>query len=120
MKKLLGIIVLGLLLSGNAYADKCYNPVATPLILESDKKPGRFFEDQPDVNDDYQIHIVYSLLKDSKDKEGDINGAIEKLNVALQAFGQNLPQPENNTSEATNDDDKSDEDDTVDGEYKEV
>ena len=35
---MLGIIVLGLLLSGNAYADKCYNPVATPLILESDKK----------------------------------------------------------------------------------
>jgi hypothetical protein len=42
------------------------------------KKLGRFFEDQPDVNDDYQIHIIYSLLKDTKDKEGDINGAIEK------------------------------------------
>ena len=26
-----------------------------------DKKPGRFFEDQPDVNDDYQIHFNYLL-----------------------------------------------------------
>ena len=25
-----------------------------------DTKPGRFFEDQPDVNDDYQIHFIYS------------------------------------------------------------
>ena len=77
MKKIF-IIILSLIPTTNVFADKCYNPVATPLILESDKKPGRFFEDQPDVNDDYQIHIVYSLLKDSKDKEGDINGAIEK------------------------------------------
>ena len=27
-----------------------------------DKKPGRFFEDQPDVNDDYQIHFNLSLI----------------------------------------------------------
>ena len=71
MKKIL-IILLSLFIITNAYADKCYNPDSTPIILESDKKPGRFFDDQPDVNDDYQIHIVYSLLKDSKDKEGDI------------------------------------------------
>ena len=58
----------------------CYNPNdAIPVTLDSDKKLERFFEDQPDVNDDYQIHIIYSLLKDTKDKEGDINGAIEKL-----------------------------------------
>ena len=24
-----------------------------------DKKPGRFIEDQPDVNDDHQIHFIY-------------------------------------------------------------
>ncbi len=42
------------------------------------KKPGRYFEDQPDVNDDFQVHIIYTLLKDSKDKEGDINGELEK------------------------------------------
>ena len=77
MKKIL-IILLSLFIITNAYADKCYNLDASPVILGSDKKPGRFFKDQPDVNDDYQIHIIYSLLKDSKDKEGDINGAIEK------------------------------------------
>ena len=77
MKKIFLILIPFFLLTP-VYADKCYNRDTTPVILESDKKPGRFFEDQPDVNDDYQIHIVYSLLKDSKDKEGDINGAIEK------------------------------------------
>ena len=77
MKKIL-IILLSLFIITNVYADKCYNQDVSPAILESDKKPGRFFEDQPDVNDDYQIHIIYSLLKDTKDKEGDINGAIEK------------------------------------------
>ena len=44
-----------------------------------DKKPGRFFEDQPDVNDDYQIHFNYLLAQDSKDRELDINGKMEKI-----------------------------------------
>jgi len=43
-----------------------------------DKRPGRFFEDQPDVNDDYQIHFIYLLLLDGKDSELDISGWIEK------------------------------------------
>ena len=30
----------------------------TNLTIASDDKPGRFFEDQPDVNDDYQIHFI--------------------------------------------------------------
>ena len=30
-------------------------------FTQIDKKPGRFFEDQPDVNDDYQIHFNYLL-----------------------------------------------------------
>ena len=43
--------------------------------------------DRPSVNvanisnllePDFQVHIVYTLLKDSKDKEGDINGELEK------------------------------------------
>ena len=63
MKKILGIVILSLLLSWNAYADD---------------KPGRFFEDQPDVNDDFQIHFIYLLAKKTKDKERDINGWIEK------------------------------------------
>jgi hypothetical protein len=43
-----------------------------------DKKPGRFFEDQPDVNDDYQIHFIYLLSSEGKDKKLDISGWIEK------------------------------------------
>ena len=44
-----------------------------------DKKPGRFFEDQPDVNDDHQIHFIYLLSSGGEDKELDINGSIEKI-----------------------------------------
>ena len=48
-------------------------------LFASDEKPGRFFEDQPDVTDDYQIHFNYLLAKDSKDREFDINGKMEKI-----------------------------------------
>ena len=41
MKKILGIVVLGLLWCN---------------ISLTDEKPGRFFEDQPDVTDNYQIN----------------------------------------------------------------
>ena len=47
-------------------------------MAQIDKKPGRFFEDQPDVNDDYQIHFIYLLSLDGKDSELDISGWIEK------------------------------------------
>ena len=63
MKKLLGIVVLSLLLSWNAYADD---------------KPGRFFQDQSDVTDQPQVHFIYLLNKDSEDNEWDINGKMEK------------------------------------------
>ena len=46
-------------------------------IFAADEKPGRFFEDQPDINDDYQIHFIYMLDKDGKDNELDINGKME-------------------------------------------
>ena len=46
--------------------------------VKMDTKPGRFFEDQPDVNDDHQVHFIYAILKNGKDKELDINGYIEK------------------------------------------
>jgi len=46
--------------------------------MQIDKKPGRFFEDQPDVNDDYQIHFIYLLSSEGKDKKLDISGWIEK------------------------------------------
>ena len=50
----------------------------TTLSLASDEKPGRFFEDQPDV-EEYSTHIIYLPTKDEKDKEWDVNGKIEKL-----------------------------------------
>ena len=46
-----------------------------------DKKPGRVFEDQPDVNDDYQIHFIYMLAADGYEREFDINGKIEKYTI---------------------------------------
>ena len=50
----------------------------TPLFA-ADEKPGRFFEDQPDVTDDHQIHFNYLLAADSEDREMDINGKMEKI-----------------------------------------
>ena len=64
MKKILGIVILGLLWCN---------------ISLTDEKPGRFFEDQPDVNDDYQIHIIYLLAKDSEDRGWDVNGKINDI-----------------------------------------
>ena len=37
------------------------------ISLASDEKPGRFFEDQPDVTDDYQIHFNYLISSDGED-----------------------------------------------------
>ena len=51
----------------------------TSISLASDEKPGRFFEDQPDVNDDYQIHFNYLISSDGEDREWDINGKMEKI-----------------------------------------
>ena len=50
----------------------------TNLTFAADEKPGRSFQDQPDVTDDYQIHFIYFLAKKTKDKERDINGWVEK------------------------------------------
>ena len=40
---------------------------------------GRFFSDQPDVNDDFQIHFNYLITKDGEDRKWDTNGKLEKL-----------------------------------------
>ena len=66
----------------------------TSLTLASDEKPGRFFEDQPDITDDYQIHFNYLLAADSEDREMDISGKMEKLlleanEVILKATAEN-------------------------------
>ena len=46
-------------------------------VFASDEKPGRFFEDQPDVTDQPQVHFIYLLNKNSKDNEWDISGEME-------------------------------------------
>ena len=66
----------------------------TNLTFAADEKPGRFFEDQPDVTDDYQIHFNYLLAADSEDREMDINGKMEKIlleinEVMLKATAEN-------------------------------
>ena len=50
--------------------------IFSSAVFAGDKKNGRFFEDQPDVNNDYQIHIIYLLAKDSEDRGWDVNGKI--------------------------------------------
>ena len=59
-------------------AKKAEAKVLEEKQAQLDKRPGRFFENQPDVNDDYQIHFIYLLLLDGKDSELDISGWIEK------------------------------------------
>jgi hypothetical protein len=38
----------------------------TPLFA-ANEKPGRFFEDQPNVTEDHQIHFNYLLAADNED-----------------------------------------------------
>ena len=60
-------------------AKKAKEKTELEKIRQIDTKPGRFFEDQPDVNDDYQIHFIYLLSSEGKDKKLDISGTIEKI-----------------------------------------
>ena len=46
------------------------------IDLSKDQKPGRYFEDQPDITDEHQIHFIYLLPSDAEDRELDINGII--------------------------------------------
>ena len=48
-------------------------------LVSADNKPGRFFEDQPDVTDEHQIHFIYLLPSDGEDRELDINGNMETI-----------------------------------------
>ena len=40
---------------------------------------GRFLYDQEDITDDYQVHVIYILASDSKDKKYDVKGVIEDI-----------------------------------------
>ena len=48
------------------------------FVFAADEKLGRFFEDQPDVTKEPQVHFIYLLNKESKDNEWDISGNMEK------------------------------------------
>jgi len=66
----------------------------TTSAFAADDKAGRFFEDQPDIKDDYQIHFNYLLAADSEDREMDISGEMEKIlleanEVMLKATAEN-------------------------------
>jgi len=66
----------------------------TNFSFAADEKAGRFFEDQSDVTDDYQIHFNYLLAADSEDREMDISGEMEKIlleanEVMLKATTEN-------------------------------
>ena len=57
----------------------CSSQINTePPDPKLDKKIGRYFTDQPDVTDDYQIHFIYMLDQYGDDNEWDINGQMEK------------------------------------------
>ena len=87
MKKLFLIIIL--LIPVHTYAAHVYY-TEEGFVLRQDQKsltyinskddiPGRFLYDQEDVTDDYQVHVIYILAKDSKDKKWDTKGTIEKI-----------------------------------------
>jgi hypothetical protein len=48
-------------------------------VFADDNISGRYFSDQPDENDDYKIHLIYLLAKDSKDRKWDVNGNISGI-----------------------------------------
>ena len=48
-------------------------------VVFSDEKPGRNFADLPDVDDGYNIHVMYVLPKDGVDKEYDLDSKISML-----------------------------------------
>ena len=57
------------------------------IDLSKDQKPGRYFEDQPDITDEHQIHFIYLLPSDAEDRELDINGKMQDiLEKANDAF----------------------------------
>ena len=87
MKKFLLVIIL--FIPVHAYAAHVYY-TEEGFVLRQDQKsltyinskddiPGRFLYDQEDVTDDYQVHVIYILAKDSKDKKWDAKGTIQKI-----------------------------------------
>ena len=83
MKNLILYIVLSISYFGILGCSSLINkeppyPKTEPPDPKLDKKIGRYFTDQPDVTDDYQIHFIYMLDQYGDDNEWDINGQMEK------------------------------------------
>ena len=49
------------------------------FLNREDDKINRSLVDREDSTNDHQVHFIYAILKNGKDKEWDINGYIEKL-----------------------------------------
>ena len=49
------------------------------FLNREDDKINRSLVDREDSSNDHQVHFIYAILKNGKDKEWDINGYIEKL-----------------------------------------
>ena len=45
---------------------------------------GRSLVDRNDISDDYQMHVIYVLAKNSEDKQFDVNGKIEEVILKSQ------------------------------------
>jgi hypothetical protein len=48
-------------------------------VNQNDDIEGRNLYDQEDKSDDFQVHAIYVLASDSKDKKYDVNGVIERI-----------------------------------------
>ena len=48
-------------------------------VTLADEKEGRAFNDLPDVDNGYNIHVIYAIPKEGTDKEYDLNNKISML-----------------------------------------
>ncbi|MDA9171961.1 hypothetical protein N9O34_01455 [Candidatus Pelagibacter sp.] len=53
------------------------------FLNREDDKINRSLVDREDSTNDHQVHFIYAILKNGKDKEWDINGYIEKLAIKV-------------------------------------
>ena len=53
------------------------------FLNREDDKINRSLVDREDSTIDHQVHFIYAILKNGKDKEWDINGYIEKLAIKV-------------------------------------
>ncbi|MDB3919431.1 hypothetical protein N9349_01665 [Candidatus Pelagibacter sp.] len=53
------------------------------FLNREDDKINRSLVDREDSTIDHQVHFIYAILKNGKDKEWDINGYIEKLTLKV-------------------------------------